>query len=257
MDIEKLADRLHQAEADRTTVPLFTKEIPEMTLEDAYAVQLKNIERKLLQGERVIGYKIGLTSRAMQELIGIDTPDFGHLTDQMLVLEGQSVVREELIQPKVEGELAFCLAHDLTGPGLTPADVYQATAFVVPAIELVDSRMETWRFGLVDTVADNGSSKRFMLGSRMIPIQEVDMRLTGMTLEKNGELLASGTLAQVLGNPAAAVAWLANKLSEYGIVLKAGSIILSGSVTAAFPAEAGDVFTVSFQGMNSLNMTFI
>lgn len=256
MDIEKLADRLYQAEADRTTVPLFTKEFPEMTLAEAYGVQLCNIERRQRQGERIIGYKIGLTSRAMQELIGIDTPDYGHLTDRMLVPEGQDLIRAELIQPKVEGELAFCLGRDLKGPGLTAADVYHATDYLLPAVEIVDSRMETWQFGLIDTVADNGSSSRFLLGSRLFPLTAVDFRLTVMTLEKNGELLASGTLANVLGNPASAVAWLANKLSEYGISLPAGSIILSGSVTAAFPAEAGDVFTISFQGMNSLTLGF-
>ncbi len=162
-----------------------------------------------------------------------------------------------LIQPKVEGELSFCLGKSLQGPGITVADVYDATEWVTPSIEIVDSRIKDWKIRLPDTIADNGSSARFMLGGRMMPIGAVDMRLTGMTLEQNGVLVSSGTTAEVWGNPAASVAWLANKLGQFGISLKAGSIVMAGAVTAAVPAKAGDVFTVSFQGMGSVTVRFV
>jgi len=153
--------------------------------------------------------------------------------------------------------LAFILKEDLEGPGVTIADVYRATEFVVPAFEIVDSRIRDWKIKLADTVADNASSARLVLGSRMEPVRDVDLRLIGMLLEKNGEAVNSGVGAEVWGNPAAAVAWLANKLSEFGLALEAGEIILSGALTAAVPAEAGDVFTVSFHGLGSLNLKFI
>ena len=156
----------------------------------------------------------------------------------------------------MEGELSFCLNKTLKGPGVTIADVYDATAWVTPSIEIVDSRIKDWKIKLCDTIADNGSSARFMLGGRMVPVGAVDMRLTGMTLEKNGELVSSGTTAEVWGNPAASVAWLANKLGQFGIELKAGSIVMAGAVTAALPAQAGDAFTVSFQGLGSVTVKF-
>lgn len=228
-----------------------------MRLEDSYAVQKKIIEKRLADGEKLIGMKIGLTSKAMQKTIGIDVPDYGHLTDAMVLLEGQPCKMEELIQPKVEGELLFFLKQDLKGPGLTVADVYKAVDYVVPAIEIVDSRIRSWDVTLIDTVADNGSSGKLVIGSRVTPITDVDMRLTGMTMEKNGELVNSGTTAEVWGNPAASVAWLANELSKYDIELKAGSVVLSGAVTAAPPAAAGDNFLISFQGMGSVGVKFI
>lgn len=256
MDIKKLAQDLYEAEKGCYQIPMLTAANPEMTVEDAYAIQLENINRKVAEGEKVIGMKIGLTSKAMQNLLNVDEPDYGHLTDKMLLLEGEICPMDELIQPKVEGELAFCLKKPLRGPGITIADVYNATDWVVPAIEIVDSRVKDWKIKLEDTIADNGSSARFVLGGRMTPIGEVDMRLTGMTLEKNGELVNSGTCAEVWGSPAAAVAWLANKLSQFNIELKEGDIVLAGAVTAAIPAERGDSFTVSFHGMGSVTVKF-
>lgn len=256
MDIKKLAQDLYEAEKGCYQIPMLTAANPEMTVEDAYAIQLENINRKVAEGEKVIGMKIGLTSKAMQNLLNVDEPDYGHLTDKMLLLEGEICPMDELIQPKVEGELAFCLKKPLRGPGVTIADVYNATDWVVPAIEIVDSRVKDWKIKLEDTIADNGSSARFVLGGRMTPIGEVDMRLTGMTLEKNGELVNSGTCAEVWGSPAAAVAWLANKLSQFDIELKEGDIVLAGAVTAAIPAAKGDSFTVSFHGMGSVTVKF-
>lgn len=256
MDYTKAAQALREAERDRVQIDMLTLTNPDMTVEDAYAVQLENVRLRKEQGEKVVGMKIGLTSAGMQKLLNVNEPDYGHLFESMLLLERDACSMSELIQPKVEGELAFCLNKTLKGPGVTVADVYNATAWVCPSIEIVDSRIKDWKIKLNDTIADNGSSARLVLGGRMLPVGEVDMRLTGMTLERNGELISSGTTAEVWGNPAASVAWLANKLGSFGIELAEGSIILAGAVTAALPAVAGDVFTVSFHGMGSVSVRF-
>jgi 2-keto-4-pentenoate hydratase len=257
MDTKEIAALLYGAEKKPLQVDPPIHAWPDMTIQDAYGVQLENISRRVQEdGERLIGMKIGLTSRAMQKLLGVNEPDYGHLTNRMLLDEGLPCDCSALLQPKVEGELAFCLDRDLKGPGITLADVYRAAAWVVPAIEIVDSRVKDWKITLADTVADNGSSARLVLGSGMRPLKDVDMRLTGMTLEKNGGLINSGTAAEVLGNPALAVAWLANKLASFGMELKAG-IVLSGALTAAQPALPGDNFTVSFYGMGSLSLKFL
>ena len=256
MNFKKVADELLQAEMGAYQISKITDQYSDMTVEDAYSIQLENISKKVASGEKVIGLKVGLTSKAMQNLLGVNEPDYGHLTDKMLMAEGDYCLIKELIQPKVEGELAFCLNKTLKGPGVTIADVYNATGWVAPAIEIVDSRIKHWKINLNDTIADNGSSARLVLGGRMTKIEDIDMRLIGMKLEKNGELLSTGTGAEVWGNPAASVAWLANKLSEFDIELKEGNIILSGAVTAAVPAEAEDVFTVSFAGLGSVSVKF-
>ena len=256
MNIQKAADALRAAEENRCQMPMLSLDNPEMTVDDAYAVQLCNIERRKAAGAKVIGMKIGLTSKGMQKLLNVDVPDYGHLLSDMIVLEGDKCHTAELCQPKVEGEIAFCLKKTLKGPGLTVADVYDAADYVVPALEIVDSRIKDWKIKLVDTIADNGSSARFVVGSRMTPIHKVDMRLTGMIFEKNGELVNSGAAAEVLGNPAASVAWLANQLSAYGIELQAGNIVLAGALTAAVPVQAGDFISASFSGMGSVGIKF-
>lgn len=257
MNYHELADQLWEAEENRTQIQRLTDRFPEMTVADAYRIQLVNVERRLKNGQRLIGMKIGLTSQGMQKLLNVDVPDYGHLFDGMLLTDGQVCHISQLIQPKVEGELSFCLSKTLKGPGVTVADVYGAVRYVAPSIEIVDSRIQDWKVKLQDTVADNGSSARLMMGARMTPIEQVDMRLTGMTLEKNGELVNSGTTAEVWGNPAAAVACLANMLAEFGIELKAGSVVMAGALTAAVPVEAGDVVTASFQGMGSVTVKFV
>ena len=226
MDYKALADMLWEAEEKREQIGRLTDMYPEMTVEDAYRVQLENVNRRVENGAKLVGMKIGLTSQAMQKLLNVDVPDYGHLFDDMLLTDGQVCHVSELIQPKVEGELSFCLNKTLKGPGVTVADVYEATKYVVPSLEIVESRIKDWKIKLQDTISDNGSSARLMVGSRMTPIDQVDMRLTGMTLEKNGELANSGTTAEVWGNPAAAVACLANMLAEFNIELKAGSIAM-------------------------------
>lgn len=257
MDHKKIAQELWDAECGNYTVGAPTDIYPDMTLEDAYAIQLENVRRRVDNGEKVVGMKIGLTSDGMQKLMNVSEPDYGHLFHNMLLLERDNCSMSGLIQPKVEGELSFCLSKELRGPGVTIADVYESTAWVVPSIEVVDSRIHDWKIKLPDTVADNASSARFKLGGRMTRIEDIDMRLTGMTIECNGELVGSGTTAEVWGNPAASVAWLANRLSEFGISLKAGSIVMSGAVTASPVAKLGDVFTVNFHNMGSVSIKFV
>ena len=257
MDIKKAADLLYDAEKEIKAIDMLTLTWPEMTVDDAYQVQLANIKRKVADGETIVGAKIGLTSKGMQALIGVHEPDFGFLTDKMWILEGQDVRRDTLIAPKIEGELAFCLKKALKGPGITVVHVYDACDYVVPALELVDSRIRDWKVKLQDTIADNGSSSGFILGGAMTPIANVDMRLTGMNFEKNGVHISSATTAEVMGNPAAAIAWLANKLGSYGLELPAGSVVLAGALTAAVPVEAGDTVTASFTGMGSVSVKFV
>lgn len=257
VDIKKIAEQLYNAERERYEVEKISTANSGMTLDDSYAVQKKLVAMRLADGEKLVGMKIGLTSKAMQETIGIDVPDYGHLTDAMLLLEGQPCKMEELIQPKVEGEILFFMKKDLKGSGITVADVYNAVDYVAPAIEIVDSRIRNWDVTLLDTVADNGSSGKVVIGSKIVPITDVDMRLTGMNMEKNGELFNSGTTAEVWGNPAASVAWLINELSKYDIGVKAGYIVLSGALTASPPVKAGDHFVVSFAGMGSVGVKFV
>ena len=256
MDITRAAQLLWEAEKNVKAIGRLTDLYQDMTLGDAYEVQRVTLKKRLDAGQHVAGMKIGLTSAGMQALLGVHEPDFGYLTDAMLIREGQPCQMAGLIAPKVEAELSFCLKKDLAGPGVTIADVYEATVYVVPSLEIVDSRIRDWDVKLFDTIADNGSAAGFVLGSGMRRIEDVDMRLTGMAFEKNGKLMNSGVTAEVFGNPAAAVAWLANTLALHGECLKAGQIIMAGAVTAALPAAAGDCFTASFYGCGSVSIRF-
>lgn len=257
MDYQAIAEKLLTAERQCIPIDPLTNVYPTMTVEDAYHIQLAIVEKKKTDKNKIIGKKIGLTSRAMQRLLNVNEPDYGHLLSNMLLLEGEPCVRKKLIWPRVEGELAFVLKERLQGPGITPSDVLRATEGIMPAFEIVDSRIRDWKIKLPDTVADNGSSAFLVLGSRMMPVKDLDLRLIGMVLEKNGEVVSTGAGAAVWGNPAAAVAWLANKLSDFGIALEAGEIILSGALTAAEDANEGDVFSVSFDRLGTLSLKFV
>lgn len=257
MDYQAIAEKLLTAERQCIPIDPLTNVYPTMTVEDAYRIQLAIVEKKKTDKNKIIGKKIGLTSRAMQRLLNVNEPDYGHLLSNMLLLEGEPCVRKKLIWPRVEGELAFILKERLQGPGITPSDVLRATEGIMPAFEIVDSRIRDWKIKLPDTVADNGSSAFLVLGSRMMPVKDLDLRLIGMVLEKNGEVVSTGAGAAVWGNPAAAVAWLANKLSDFGIALEAGEIILSGALTAAEDANEGDVFSVSFDRLGTLSLKFV
>ncbi|HEY3261861.1 MAG TPA: 2-keto-4-pentenoate hydratase [Pseudonocardiaceae bacterium] len=254
--VGRLADQLWQAEVDRRPIEPITDSHDGLTIEDAYAVQTVNIERRVAAGRVIKGRKVGLTSRPMQQLLGVHEPDFGVLLDDMFVDDGTHVELPTLIQPRVEAEIAFVMARDLAGPGVTVTDVLTATAGVLPAIEIVDSRITEWRIRIVDTVADNASSGRLVIGGRITPVTAVDLRLTGMLFYRNGVPIDSGAGAAALGNPACCVAWLANKLGELGAGLRAGDVVLPGALHRMVPVRPGDVFTAEFARLGHVTVGF-
>lgn len=254
--IAALAEKLYRADQKKEPISPLTEAAPDLSPEDAYRIQLEWVRLQQQAGRRIVGKKIGLTSKAMQQMLGVTEPDYGHLFDHM-VLSDQDIMRtEELLQPKIEAEVAFILKRDLKGPGVTVADVLSATRYVVPSIEIIDSRIADWKIKLPDTIADNGSSARVVLGSKPMPVEGLDLQLMGMVLEKNGQQVSTGAGAAALGHPAYAIAWLANKLAEYDIGLHAGEIILPGAVAAAIPVEKGDHITVRFSEIGSVSVAF-
>jgi 2-keto-4-pentenoate hydratase len=254
--IVRFADHLAQAELEGRGVQPLTQLDANLTIEEAYQVQLLTIQRKVEAGQRVVGKKIGLTSLAMQKLLGVDQPDYGHLLDGMVVENGGSIPWARVLQPRVEAEIAFVLKKDLVGPRVTTLDVLQATDYVLPALEIVDSRVADWKIQLADTVADNASSGLYVLGGKPLTVDQLDLAQVGMVLYKNGEIMNTGVGAAALGHPATCVAWLANKLSEFGISLKAGEVILSGALSAAVNAEPGDLFHARFAHLGEVSVRF-
>lgn len=254
---EALSDALYRALRDQQPLAPLTERHPDLTLEQAYALQLAVLARRETDGERVIGKKIGVTSRVVMDQLKVDQPDFGHLTSAMLRDDGAAIAVEGLIAPKIEGEIAFILKRDLVGPGVTLADVLRATECVMPCFEIVDSRIRDWKIAIQDTVADNASAGLFVLGDRAVAPQDLDLALCGMTLELNGELATTGAGAAALGHPANAVAWLANTLGRLERPLKAGEVILSGSLGAMLPVRAGDNLRLTIGGLGSANVRFI
>ena len=254
--IAELADRLWQAEVDRTPIPPISEAGRVLTVEDAYAVQAHNIERRVADGRVVRGRKVGLTSRRMQDLLGVDEPNFGVLVDDMFVEEGDEIPLGSMLQPRVEAEMAFVLDRDLVGPGVTTADALAAISGVLPAIEVVDSRIADWRITLVDTIADNASSGRVVLGGHLLPVTALDLRLTGVLFARNGVAIESGAGAEALGNPARCVAWLANKLGTLGSGLRRGDVVLPGALHRMVPVRPGDVFRADFAHLGSVTTRF-
>jgi 2-keto-4-pentenoate hydratase len=254
--IQLLSKQLMEAEKKGNGMEPLTKTYPALSEKEAYQIQLINIQKKLDAGEKIVGKKIGLTSAAMQSLLGVNEPDYGHLLDGMILENHGNLSWQKVCQPKVEAEIAFVLKQDLVGPNVSELDVLLATDYVVPALEIVDSRIRDWNIQLVDTVADNASSGFFVLGSSSAPIENLDFTTIGMALYKNGELMNTGAGAAALGHPAKCVAWLANKLHDYGIQLKAGEVILSGALSAAVAAEPGDYFHAKLAHLGEVSMKF-
>ncbi|WP_088043759.1 2-keto-4-pentenoate hydratase [Bacillus sp. EAC] len=254
--VEEFTNLLLEAEKSRESIKPLTESLPTLTVNEAYQIQLSNINDKLNRGQKIVGKKIGLTSIAMQELLGVDEPDYGHLLNEMHIVNHGEVSISKTILPKVEAEIAFILKKDLVGPNVSFQDVVDATDYIVPAIEVVDSRIENWKIRLEDTVADNASSCLFVLGNKRFDVQEIDLPNVQMELYRNDELMNKGKGDAVLGNPIHCVAWLANKLSEFGISLKAGEIILSGALSAAINANAGDCFTAKFPLLGEVSILF-
>jgi 2-oxopent-4-enoate/cis-2-oxohex-4-enoate hydratase len=240
----------------RTVAPLIARD-PALTIDDAYAISLNALSRRKADGERVIGKKIGVTSKAVQDMLGVHQPDFGFLTDRMLVDGVVDITEKGLIQPRAEAEIAFILARDLTGPGVTADDVVAATESIAPCFEIVDSRIADWKIGIVDTIADNASCGVFALGAARADPRAHDLPALHVQVRKNGQPLSEGYGSAVQGSPQQAVAWLANTLGVYGVTLNAGDIILSGSLVPLEPARAGDVFEMSLAGIGDCTVRFV
>ncbi|HRX63067.1 MAG TPA: 2-oxopent-4-enoate hydratase [Candidatus Competibacter sp.] len=255
--IERYGDELYQALVAREVVAPLTDREPDMTIEDAYQIQLRMIQRRLDLGETVIGKKIGVTSKVVMDMLKVNQPDFGHLLSGMVFSEGEPIPANSLIAPRAEAEVAFMLKRDLQGPGVMAADVLRATECVMPCFEIVDSRIQDWKIKIQDTVADNASCGVFVLGGVRADPRRLDLALAGMVLEKNGEVISTATGAAVQGSPVNAVAWLANTLGRLGITLKAGEIILSGSQSPLVPVVAGDSLYCSVGGLGGAAVRFI
>lgn len=254
--IQQFGDALYQALIDCKTINPLTNSVPGMTIEDAYHIQQHMLSRRISDGARIVGKKIGVTSKAVMDMLDVRQPDFGYLLDSMIYNEGDAIPMSRLIQPKAEGEIAFILKHNLMGPGIGNADVLRATECVMPCFEIVDSRIKDWKIKIQDTVADNASCGVFVLGDHAVDPRKVDLSTCGMVLEKNGEIVGTGAGAAALGGPVNAVAWLANTMGRLGIPLKAGEVILSGSLAAMFPVQAGDNLRVSIGGIGGCSVRF-
>lgn len=255
--ITQLGDELYEAlSAGKTVTPLTSRGL-DISIEDAYHIQQRMIARRIEKGERVVGKKIGVTSKAVMNMLGVHQPDFGYLLDGMVYNEGESIPMDSLIQPKAEGEIAFLLKKDLQGPGVTAADVLAATEGVMACFEIVDSRIQDWKIKIQDTVADNASCGVFVLGDRLVDIKDLDLALCGMVLEKNGEIVVTGAGAATLGHPVNAMVWLANTLGKLGIALKAGDIVLSGAMGAMVPVQKGDSLRVTIGGIGGCSVRFV
>jgi len=261
--IQQAAQRLHEAEGTRQQIRQFSLEWPHITIEDAYAIQRAWVEHKIQSGRVQKGHKIGLTSRAMQVSSNISEPDYGVLLNDMFFDEGTDIPFERFIVPRVEVELAFILGKPLKGPGVTLFDVLDATEWVIPALEIIDARIQqtdpqtqTTR-KVFDTISDNAANAGVVMGGRAIRPTEVDLRRIPAIVYRNGVIEESGVSAAVLNHPAKGVAWLANKMAAYDVTLQAGQIILGGSFTRPVAAQPGDTFHVDYDALGSIACRFI
>ena len=253
---DELAADLAQAERSREPIAPLTSAYPDIDVVDAYEVQLINIRQRVAEGARVVGHKVGLSSLAMQQMMGVDEPDYGHLLDEMQVFEHTPVKAGRYLYPRVEVEVGFILGEDLPGAACTEDDVLAATEALAPSIELIDTRITDWKIALCDTIADNASSAGFVLGAGRVSPRDVDVKAIDAVLTRNGEVVAEGRSDAVLGNPVTAVAWLARKVESFGVRLRKGDIVLPGSCTRAIDARAGDEFVADFAGLGSVRLSF-
>ncbi|MCW2848924.1 MAG: 2-keto-4-pentenoate hydratase [Marmoricola sp.] len=256
-----VADALRDAETSRQPIAPLRETWPEIDVVDAYEIQLLNIRRRLDAGATVRGHKVGLSSQAMQDMMDVDEPDYGHLLSDMELpsneqSEGEPVSAGRYCYPRVEVEVAFILGETLPGEGCTEEDVLRATEFVAPSIELIDSRIADWDIKIADTIADNASSAGFVLGAERVRPGDVDLKAINAVLTRSGEKVAEGRSDAVLGNPVTAVAWLARKVAGFGVPLEAGHVILPGSVHRAVDVRPGDEFVADFEGFGSVHLNF-
>jgi 2-oxo-hept-3-ene-1,7-dioate hydratase len=255
-DRQKAAEMLLQAERDHKPMTQLSTLWPDITFEDAYGIQGLVQGRKISGGRKLIGHKVGLTSKAMQRSSQISEPDYGHLLDDMMIADGSKVPHARFCIPRVEVELAFVLGKPLRGPGILLTDVLRATEYVVPALEIVDARVQNPR-KIYDTIADNGAAAGIVIGGRPVGPMEVDLRWVGGIMYVNGEIEETGLAAGVLGHPALGVAWLANKLGEHGVTLEAGHLVLAGSFTRVIFARQGDTVHGDFGALGGVAVQFV
>ena len=253
---EQAADSLYGADKARKIIPQLSKTYEGIELADAYAIQQMWLELRIRDGARLVGRKIGLTSRAMQMASNFTEPDYGFLTDDMLIADGAQIETARYVNPRLEVELAFIMGQDLAGAHCTVADVMRATEFVTPALELIAYRTQVPR-QIVDTIADNAAAGAMVMGGRLVRPFDVDIRWVGATLSKNGIIEESGVSAAVMGHPAAGIAWLVKKLALHGGGLKAGQIVLAGSFTRPISIAPGDVIAADYGPMGSLGVRFM
>lgn len=254
---EKYGNELYSALRNRNTITPLIERDPSLTIDDAYAISLDFLKRRQAEGEIVVGKKIGVTSKAVQDMLGVHQPDFGFLTNWMHIEGDIDFDDKALIAPRAEAEIAFILKDSLNGPGVTAEDVIAASKSIAPCFEIVDSRIEDWKIGIIDTVSDNASCGVFVVGVDRADPRDHDLPNLKVTVTKNGQPLSEGMGSAVQGNPAQAVAWLANTLGQYGVTLDAGDIILSGSVVPLEPAVKGDVFEMTLHGIGDCTAKFV
>ena len=256
--IDSIGDELYQALTEQRTVAPLTDRFSDITIDDAYHISQRMLARRLEAGETVVGKKIGVTSKPVQDMLGVFQPDFGFLPDAMIFEDGADIsIAEHLIQPRAEGEIAFRLKSDLRGPGITEADVLAATESIMPCFEIVDSRIDDWKIRIEDTVADNASCGVYVLSKNEVDPREYDLPNLHMRIWKNDEFNSEGLGSAVQGNPLTAVAWLANTLGEFNIPFKAGEVILSGSLAPLIPVVAGDRMRLEIDGIGGASCQFV
>ncbi|MDP4163777.1 MAG: fumarylacetoacetate hydrolase family protein [Bacillota bacterium] len=252
---QEIVDYLLAAEKEKREVEKITTRYPSLTFEQAYEIQLKLIERKEQEGHRRIGVKLGLTSKPKQEMMGVHESIYGYLMEDMLALEWEPIPFSGFIHPKAEPEIAFLIDEDIQGTEVTAEDILGVTKYVAPAIEIIDSRYLDFKFTLVDVIADNCSSSKFIIGNKWVSPQILDLKEIGVYMSKNSEVATVGTSAAVLGHPATAVAWAVNKLGETGRGLKKGDIVLSGAITEAISFQPGDTIMAQFADLGSVSFS--
>jgi len=257
IDVPGKARALYEARRTRVAIPPFTDADPDLTMADGYAVQSELTRLLLADGDRIIGYKVGLTSKPMQRMIGVDSPDYGPVLASTVYRDGDAVPLRRFIQPKLEAEIVFVLGEPLRGPGVTVTDAARAVAGVAASVEIVDSRFADWRIKLADTVSDLASNGAVATSGRLVPLTDVDTRLIGMTLTRNGQLIDTGAGAAALGDPVAVVAWLANTLGAVGVGMEPGHLVMTGALHAAVPMHAGDVFRADFDRLGPVTVRVV
>jgi 2-oxo-hept-3-ene-1,7-dioate hydratase len=255
-DRAKAADRLIEAGKARQQAEQLSKTWPTIGFDDAYAIQSEVIQRRVAEGRRIVGHKVGLTSKAMQRSSGIDEPDYGVLLDDMVFADGAKIKAANFCVPRVEVELCFVLKKPLKGPGIGLIDVLRATEYVVPSLELIDARLQDPR-KIFDTISDNGAAAGIVLGGRPVGPTEVDLRWVGCALYKNGEVEETGLASGVMGHPAMGIAWLANKIGPHGVTLEPGHMMLAGSFTRPIWVAAGDTVQADFGRLGTVAVQFV